>query len=216
MQILLTSPLKIGSGSNYLQVETDGSLRRYGTSTVFDDVVQSVNNSNLYDVAGKADYDFNNLWVVLQSGGVLTTLNDCLFVNYQIPHAAKPDSVFKLHFHWSQSNNNVRTISGKYRKQGQNGVGTSTAWTNFSMTTAYGTNPNQGNVFDTSSWNFGTGNFNQITRLVDIPLSDLGLSGIIQVVFTRTDAVAASDIYIYSVDGHIEKDDDGSRQEYVK
>jgi hypothetical protein len=51
---------------------------------------------------------------------------------------------------------------------------------------------------------------------VDIPLTGLGVSAIIQVVLARTDANAASDVYIYSVDGHIEKDSLGSRQEYVK
>jgi hypothetical protein len=207
-------PLRVGEGKDYTLFDVDGSMRRFGEATVWDDIVQSVSATNLYGTPGKADYDFDNLWVVLEESGALATPGDCLFINYQISHAAKPDSTFRLHMHWAQSSDTVRTITGKYRVQ-DNGAGTTTAWTSFTATTEYG--ETGGNVFDTSEWDYDTdGNFNQITRLVDIPLTGLGVSAIIQVVFTRTDANATSDVYIYSVDGHIEKDDDGSRQEYIK
>ena len=210
----ISEPIKIGGPVNYTQFDTDGSVRQFGAATVWDDIVQSVNATNLFGVPGKADFNFDNLWVVLQSGGALTTPGDCLFLNYQVPHATALDSLFRLHFHWSQSSNTARTISGKYRIQDQGGA-TVTDWESFSATTAFG--EGGGNVFDTTDWDYVTdGNFNQITRLVDIPLLDHGVSAIIQVVLARTDANAASDIYVYSVDAHIEKDATGSREEYTK
>lgn len=209
-----TLPFRFGAGENYTEIDIDGSVRHFGEATVFDDVVQSVSATNLYGTPGKADYDFTNLWAVLEESGSLSTAGDCIFVNYQIPHAAIADGIFRLHMHWSQSSNTVRTISGKYRIQ-NNGAGGTTAWQTFSATTAYG--GSGGNIFDTTDWNYGTGgNFNQITRLVDIPLTGLGVSAIIQVVVARTDANAGSDLFLLSMDGHIEKDATGSRQEYEK
>ncbi len=208
------SSLVVGDPTNYTQIESDGSVRHFGDATVHDDLVQPISATQMYSTPGKVDFDFTNMWAVLEESGSLSTPGDCLFVNYQIAHAAKPDSTFRLHFHWSQSSDTVRTISGKYRIQDQ-GAGTTTAWETFSATTEFGGTGD--NVFDTSEWDYGTdGNFNQITRLVDIPLTGLGVSAIIQVVLARTDSNAASDVYIYSVDGHIEKDSLGSRQEYVK
>jgi hypothetical protein len=210
----LTEPLIIGSGDDYSQFDADGSLRHMGAATVWDDVVQSISAVNMYSTPGKVDFDFAEQWAVLQASGSLDTNGDIIFINYQLPHAARAGSLFRLHMHWSQSSATVRTIGGKYRIQ-DNGTGTTSAWSDFTASTAH-TEAGGGSVLDVSGHDFGSGNFNQITRLVDIDLTGLGVSAIVQLRFARTDANAGADIYLYSVDGHVEKDSGGSREEYTK
>jgi len=185
-------------------LDSTGNLVLTGTATCWDDLREPLNGENLYSSPGKADYDWTELAVTFDPSGNIATEGDLITQCYQIPHACKTNSVMKLHLHWWQSDSTTRQFTWQYRLQNQ-GAAKTTSW---SASIVVDTNTN--NAVD-----YVTGTINQITDLGDIDTTGLGLSSMVQVKLTRTDAVAGK-LYATYLDLHYEIDSFGSNLEYIK
>lgn len=199
----LIAPLYLGNGTNRTKVETDGSITFEGDATVWDDVSFPLIASKLDSAAGTLEYNYPNASITMSGGGSLAIPADTLYLTCQIPHRAKLNSTADLHMHWEQPANQAYTFSVSYRIQ-KNGQAKTTAWSTPSTITM------ANNVFS-----YVSGTLIQITRLLNIDLTGIGLSDLIQVKLTRTD-LTAGDIEAITLDCHFEMDCLGSRQEYIK
>ena len=193
---------KIGDATNNFEVESDGSTMRNGNATMWDDLTGSLIARRLESTAGKLQYDYNDNAIIMQSGGSIANNTDRLIFNFQKPHGAKTDSVFRLHIHWEQVSANNIEFTLQYRIQ-NNGDAKNETWTTLTADSA-------DNVFTYTS-----GTLNQITLLGDIPWNTSSISATCQFRVARTD-VTTGDIKATFVDGHVERDNIGSRQEYIK
>jgi hypothetical protein len=175
----------------------------------WDDLAASLIGKRLSSAAGTVDYDYSESAVKFQVGGTVTNANDVVGWNNQKPHGVCEDCVFKLHIHWEQDFDGVLspTWTYQYRVQDNGGMKT-TAWTTVSVTSAAGNE-----VFDRPT---ATGEVvNQITMLGDIDTSASPLSSTVQFRLTRSDSTTG-DVLATFVDSHVNYDQRGSRQEYVK
>lgn len=189
----LLSSTEIKEIKNVVNGKLDGGDR-------YEDLREQLNGKNLYGNPGKADFDFDNGWIVLEEGGSISTVGDVVMTNFQLPHAVKTDSTAYLHLHWVQTTETTRTITGKYRIQ-NNGSTPVTAWTDFTATCS--------DAGDNAiPW--AAGGIVQVTSLANIDLTDVGLSAIIQVRLARTDAAASDDMYLLYMDMHVAVDGYGS------
>ena len=181
------------------------------TRHAWDDLASSIIGKKLDSTVGKIDYDYENNRVKFQPHGTnFTDLKNVVGFNLQKPHAARADSTLNLHIHWEQarvSGTSVHPIfQYRYRVQ-PNGEEVVTAWTTGSTTSS-----EANNAFDDATTDI---TINQITKLVSIDWSDAYLSSTVQIQLTRGDDGLA-DIYATFIDGHVDYDQDGSIEEYVK
>ena len=194
---------KFGGVSNNTEIEADGTQRYNGTSTTWDDIVNSLVASRLESTAGKLQYNYDNNSITMQSGGSITNISDRIIANFQYPHGAIVDGSMHLHIHWEQIDTTSREFTLEYRIQ-SNGALKTEAWTQVII------DSNTGNLFTYTS-----GTLMQITELEQIDMTGAGLSPTVQFRVARTDAVAG-DIESFFIDAHVERDGSGSRQEYIK
>jgi len=193
----------LGSGANRTKIEADGTLTFEGDATVWDDIVGSLIGKTLSSTAGKVDYNWAENSITFASGGDIDVANDVINFNVQIPHASKVDSAIDLHMHWEQVDSTAREFTIRHRVQ-NNGSAKTTDWTE--------------NIVSTQAddkFTYTSGTLNQISDLVQISMTGIGISAVVQFQIARTDAVAG-DIEVTFVDMHVEKDTLGSREEYVK
>ena len=193
-----------GSESNATEIETDGTMEAKGDATCWDDLVGSLVARRLESTSGKLQYNYDNSSITMESGGNISNTSDRLIFNNQIPHAWKADSSGNLHIHWEQVDATDREFTVQYRVQG-NGDAKTTTWTT-AVVTANAT---------TNTYTYVSGTMNQITRLVDVDLTGMGISDTMQFRLARTDSVD-DDIEATFVDIHIERNTMGSRQEFTK
>jgi len=201
----LVTPLYIGSGGNRSRFDTDGSLVFEGNATVYDDVIGQLTGSNLFETPGKADYSFTEGCLLLSPSGVLATDGDAVMINFQIPHSAKIGSPFLLHLHWFMPDNTARTFQYQYRVRSTGQA--KPAWSSV-VTVSTGT-------AGVNAAPFVAGGIDQISNLGSISLVGAAISARVQVRIARTDAVAG-DLQVDYIDGHVERDSFGSRQEFIK
>jgi len=194
--------IKVGGVSDHTEIESDGTVSYRGDSTVWDDIASSLIASRLDSVSGKLQYNYSDNSITMQNNGTLGTTADTLIFSYQKPHGAKADSEMRLHIHWEQVNTNAVVFSGRYRIQAL-GATKATTWILFEATM-------EDNLFSYTS-----GTLNQLTELIAVDLSSYGISSLVQFQLARTDGTIG-DISATFVDAHIERDNNGSRQEYVK
>jgi len=198
-----------GCATGYTSFDSNGNLEMVGSATVFRDemnelIKASANNpsSHLVQnfVEGTLDFKDN------------CDLNDYAVMNIQLNHDRKLASKVFPHVHWYQNQNATPNFLVQYRWQ-RNGHLKTTAWTNYVMT---------GNAYTYSATTT-----NQITYNGGItPPANDGLSDIIQIRLIRdmdndSSAFTSNDLYVGTVqtvnfDVHIELDDLGSDEEYVK
>ena len=179
------------------------------THDAWDDLAAQLLGKRLSSSVGTADYDYGENAVKFGQGGDITDDKDVVGWNNQKPHGVCADCVFKLHIHWEQDFDGVLspTWTYQYRVQDNGGMKT-TAWTTVSVTSAAGNE-----VFDRPT---ATGEVvNQITMLGDIDTSASPLSSTVQFRLTRSDSTTG-DVLATFVDSHVNYDQRGSRQEYVK
>ena len=177
----------------------------------WDDLPASLIGKRLSSNTGTVDYDYGESAVKFQRGGDVSSDNDVVGWNNQKPHAICADCIFKFHIHWEQNFDGPMspTFSYQYRIQG-NGDAKTTTWTTVNVTSA-----EANEAFDRPT----SGIINQITKLGDIDTSSVGLSSTVQFRLTRSDSTtgtSTNDLLATFVDSHINRDQRGSRQEYVK
>jgi len=197
----------IGEGSNRLKIEDDGTIVREGNATVWDDIVGSLIGKRLSSVVGKVEYNYAENAITFKSGGSISTANDIVNFNLQYPHAAKVTGSMNLHIHWEQSDTYLNMpiqFTVKYRVQ-SNGAAKTTSWT----TVVVEANPTN------NAMTYVSGTFNQITKLINVDMTGMGISSTAQFQLARTDS-ETGDIIGTFVDAHVEMDTDGSRSEFSK
>jgi hypothetical protein len=189
---------------NYSYFESDGTLVHKGDATIWDDV----NGSALQVKVLGTGVSINNTENTLDFTAT-ADLNDYGYDNYQTPHSKKLESDIYPHIHWVQKEDNTPNWLLQYRFQ-SNGTATETTWTNY--------------VCNTNAFAYTTGTINQISYGDGI--AGNGLSSVIQMRVlrdTNNDSTEFSTTDSYSqtanitfIDIHVEKDTEGSRQQYIK
>lgn len=183
-------------------VMSGGTLIFTGDSTVWDDIQTSLIGRRLASTSGTVTYDYAENTVVFAPSGSITNTNDTVVFNLQLPHGTKIPSTMQLHMHYEQDTATSRTMTVRYRIQ-NNGSAKTATWT---TTTAVTTN---------SAFPYTSGTLNNILPLASIDLTGASLSAVVQVQMTRTDSNTGN-LHALFVDAHIEKDQIGSDEEYVK
>lgn len=192
-----------GSGLDKTKFDASGQMKAENSATMWDDISSSVLGLRLYSAAGSVGYDYLENTIVFSPGGSINNVNDRIVLNLQIPHAAKVDSELRLHVHWEQPDAAVREFTVQYRLQ-DNGAAKTTAWT--TVTGSSATN---------SIFPYVSGTLNQITEIVAVDLTGVGISSTVQFRLTRTDS-ETGDIAATFIDAHYEVDTLGSSEEYIK
>lgn len=189
---------------DYSHISQTGELRYHGAATVWDDIVGNLIGRTLFSTAGTLDYNFGENAIVMQRNGNIASSSDRLIFNFQKPHGTKQASEMRLHIHWQQpdARNYIWTV--QYRIQ-DNFTTATTAW----QTVTSESNINNARPYP------GSGVFNQITKLINVDMSNVGISSTVEFRVCRTDA-NTSDILVKFVDAHIEWDGQGSEEEYEK
>jgi len=195
---------KFGGVDDNFEVESDGSTVRRGAATLWDDLAGSLIARRLESTVGRLNYDYDENAIVMQDDGNIGATADRLIFNFQKPHGAKVDSTFNLHIHWEQTEVGAVEFTLQYRIQ-SNGASKTTVWTEVVV-----------DASTNSAFTYVSGTLNQITQLADIDWSSSSISATIQFRLARTDDIGLDDINATFVDGHVERDNIGSRQEYVK
>ena len=191
-------------GGNYTRIDKNGIIRRYGQATMWDDLVGSLVARRLTSTAGRLNYDYDENAILMQNAGDISDSADRLIFNHQKAHGAKDDSTFNVHIHFEQVSDNKIEFTLQYRIQNNLAAKTEDWITVVTNTDDHAVLPYP-----------GSGTFNQIVELVQVPWVGCNISSTVQFRLARTDSIA-EDILTTFIDGHIERDGDGSDYEYVK
>jgi hypothetical protein len=196
------------AGGNYAEFEADGTLKFNGTATTFDDI--TFDAMNIKATGPGISVNTTELTVDFTS-----TADDAdfLYVNVQLPHARKLTSKIYPHIHWNQAQNAVPNFAIEYRWQ-VNLEDKTTAWTPLKMNT-----PVDAYVSGTKNQICGTvagitpPAGDKISDVIQFKIyrdtqNDLGLS--------YTADLYTGTVSVMQFDCHIEKDSNGSREEYVR
>ena len=189
-------------GGNYLEIEADGSLLLHGNATAFDDNTFPLSAYKLDSQAGALQDNYDNASITMNASGTLGTAADTLVFTSQTKHKTKEASSADLHVHWEQPTDQAYTFDVQYRIQ-NTGTPKTTTWSTLATVGM------ENNVFPYTS-----GTLLQITQLLDIDLTGISLSALVQFRLTRSDSTAG-DIEAIAVDCHYEYDRLGSRTPYV-
>ncbi len=201
--------LKIGGATDYVEFGTDGTLKMYGNATIFDDVTFdaiAIKNTGVGISINTAE----NCAEYLASADE----NDYMIINCQFPHSRKLGAPVFPHIHWSQNQNAVPNFAFQYRWQ-VNGGAKTTAWTAIKC--------------NIPAFTYVSGTLNQIVKVatggITPPAGD-NISDILQLRVIRDTDNALGLAYgvdpytgvvqVIQTDIHIEKNDLGSKEEYVK
>lgn len=198
-----TGALTVGASPDYSEFEADGTLVMHGDATVWDDVTFPLAAYRLDSGSGKLQQNYDNASITMQSGGSIATAADRLVITCQMPHKTKLDSTAELHIHWEQPADQAYTFDYQYRIQ-ENGEAKDATWST-AATVAMSAN----------AFTYVSGTLIQITPLISIDLTGIGLSSLIQVRIARSDSTTG-DIEALALDFHFEFDTLGSNEEYVK
>lgn len=198
--------LKIGSETDYLEIEADGTLQFYGNATVWDDV--KFDSLTLNRTGNGISLNLPEMTIDYLA---TADINDYMVAAPQLPHSKKQGAVIKPHIHFQQDRNFVPNFALVYRWQKNDALKT-TVWTAIKCNTLAFTYP-------------GSGTFNQIasTAAGITPPEGENISDIIQFKIIRdttnqlglnytTDPYNAV-VAVLSFDVHVEINSLGSRTE---
>jgi len=192
---------------NGIIIKDDGSLRKMGTSQVYDDILGDLFSKKLAVANGRVDYDWEENVIKFQDSGDIDDLNKRIQTNMQFPHAATlgDDAFLQYHFHWFQEDTTQRDLTMAYRLQ-VNGEEKVENWTELTVST--------NNGLEIFPYITGT-TLNQITYFPEIDVSSVGISTTIQLRIARQDSNGDL-INISFIDAHVGIDSDGSQSQWVK
>lgn len=157
----------------------------------WDDIQNSLIGKRLASVAGTVAYNFAENTVDFSANGDITDVNDTVGWNVQLPHGADLNSTLNVHIHFEQSDNLEREITIRYRIQ-SNSEAKTINWTTVVVST------------NNAVWPYVSGTLNNILPLVSIDISNAGLSDIIQIQMTRSDAQTGL-IPVLFADAHVRR-----------
>ena len=206
--------LKVGNiaGGNYYDIEPDGTWVSKGSATMWDEISNSFVGNNIFENAGRIDYNYTELTLDFNTNARYP--NEPAGIVTQVSHARKNGSDIRPHIHWMQNSNNNPNILIEYRLYNINEV--PPAWTLKALTPSDNKFP------------FTQAGQQQLTEF-NLPAGhgvSLGLSFTVDMKIYRDSSNASglfsgSDSYsgIWSAkyyDIHIERDMNGSHEEFVK
>lgn len=203
--------LTVGTGTDYTEIEADGTMQAVGAATCFRDELQSVTGAQI--TSPSADFQQNIAEASVTAKTSARYPTDYITTNWQLNHDWLPGSVIRPHIHWWQTEADMPNWLLEYRWQKQGSLKTAT-WTP--------------QIWTANAETWTTGTLNQITILGTItpPVGYGQVSDIVQIRLYR-DVTNVSTLFggaeatplnqdIVNMDCHIEVDTLGSRQEYVK
>jgi hypothetical protein len=186
------------TGSNYFQIENDGTIVFYGDATVWED--ENVGTAYLARGANAPDLINLNATNILVPGfdGAATT--ESLHGSIEVPHAHKTESSLYFHVHWLPSNAGAGDVKWQLEYTITNTDDTEPASTTISIIDST----------DTTAWK------NHFISFAAISMSGKTLGSQFSFRFFR-DPTDGSDTYgsdaaVKTLGFHFEKDMDGSRQ----
>lgn len=216
---LPTSPtfdtLQVGdiAGGNFFDVAVNGDITNNGTSTRWDDQRYPAIGQRLDTSSGRVDYNFQELTVDFADNARYP--EEPLCFSAQLSHSRKENSDWFPHIHWVQNQAAMPNILIEYRAYNNGGIVPSS----FVLVPIVPSN---------SVFSHVSGDLGQIS-IISLPAgfgNGLGISCIFDLKLYRDSAnasglFAGADTYsgIFSFkeyDIHIEKDNGGSREEFIK
>lgn len=177
--------------------------------TVWDDLRREASASNIDSASTRYTFDYDEGVITFDDNARIA--NERIIYTFQLPHAWSAGSGLDPHIHWWQAQAAVPNWYMKFRKW-NNGDIRPITWTEV--------------ISVADIFTYVSGEICQISAFPEIDVSDIGISGFVQVQFGRdtgnvsglfagADPVAASaDLIEYDL--HYEIDSRGSRQEYIK
>lgn len=187
---------KFGTETNYIELETDGTLRKYGNATEYDDIVFEMTPARL-GALSKPDWDTTNL-------GFLFPQNDTteyVDIIVQLSHRWKEGSTIYPHVHVRQAANTQAVFKMDYR------------WYNLGQAIPEATQTYTMNQYAVT---YSSGTISQIVKGAGISGTGKTISSLLKLRLYRDDNAYTGDILVDQFDVHIEIDGLGSRQEYSK
>jgi hypothetical protein len=124
----------IGTTDGSVKIDEEGVYYN-GNAIVYDDIAFNLGGKKFYTTVGKVDFDYDYIMPRFQSGGNITTKNDCVFGNEPYPHAFLTSDELttlgytgddikvpiELHAHWLQFNATDQYSLGIYIRILNNG-----------------------------------------------------------------------------------------------
>jgi hypothetical protein len=210
---ILNGNVNIGGVSNYLTIESDGTLEFNGDATVWDDI-RIIPGS--FDRPGISDPDI--VAYAPNAGATSTYLpefakNDIASFTVQMPHSYKTGSDIYVHIHWTPG------------ARGNEENGATVGWKIDYSWSSIGSNFGTMATLDLSDACDGTDHKHQMTDDVVITGTGKGISSMLLCNIKRTDtgaddtwssAVSGQLPLLLEVDFHFEIDTVGSRQRTSK
>ena len=183
---------------------------------VWDDISQAVAASRLDVSSGRLDYDYFNGAIKFQSNARYP--EEPVVIPIQAKHSMLigEEAVARVHFHWLQEQAAIPNMLLAYKK------------TNYGSTTIKETNFNNYTLLPwiSNAYTYTSGVLAQITKFAEIDISDLTISGTLDLVLFRDSAntstlfagvdPVAADVLIKFVDAHVKFDAMGSLAEFAK
>jgi len=184
----------------------------------WDDISNAIIAARLDTSTGRLDYDYFNAGVNFNSNARYP--DEPVVIPIQLWHRLKYGSgaVLRPHFHWLQEQSAVPNFILAYKKTS---YGTATVketdFTNYTLM-----------KWDSNVFTYpGSGVFAQITKFPEIDISDMTISGSVDIVLFRDSADASglfgasdpvgTDVTVKYNDSHAQLNQErGSRQEYIK
>ena len=212
-----TANKTFGDAINNTEFAADGTMRRNGTATAWQDMIGNLFGSKLNSTSGQVDYDFDSNSLKFSQNGSLSTAADRVQANLEINHQFRVGTsiTFSPHIHWFQEIETgaakAITLSMRYRLQ-KNGEAQTAAWTTITCDTGSGGD----DIYDFTAE--ADGLYNQLSKFPDITV-DCDISDTFQFQAARTDTddeLGSQYAYVYFIDFHGEVDSDGSDEEYTK
>lgn len=201
------------SAGNYSHIQRDGTLRAFGDGICWRDELQSLIGQRLESPASDIVYNQTEGSVTFETGARYPT--DFLVTNHQLNHDMIPGTNIDPHLHWWQDAAQFPNWLIEYRWQKmRQGQAKTTAWTPVAWTS--------------NAFAYSAGVINQITDFGPIsPPAGYGeVSDIVQFKLYRDVTnvsgllsgveVGLGDIDTINFDTHIQIDQFGSNEEYVK
>ncbi len=186
---------------NYAEFESDGSLKFYGTATVWDDLRFPATQIRQNPATLLPNFDETNIGYLFDAGSTET-----LLIIAQMPHAWKLGSSIVPHIHWMPTTTNTGSVLWRMEYKWTNIFDTELAsWSSPPDVLT----PADGIAFKHQLSSFGniSGTGKVLSSLLYIRISRIGGEG--------TDTYTG-DALLKEFDIHYEMDTLGSKQEYIK
>lgn len=179
------------------------------SDTSFEDMRREASASNIESASTRYTFDYDEGTITFDDDARIA--NERIIYTFQMPHQWSEGSSVLPHFHWWQSGSDLPNWWMKWRKW-NNGAAKPASWTEA--------------IRASEGFTYVSGDLGQITLFPTIDMSDITISGFVQVTFGR-DTGNVSTLFagadpltggaeFVDFDLHIEIDSFGSNDEFVK